>query len=52
MFMQLKQSVREGEKVKATLVFEKAGKIDIEFVVGGLAAKGPGGGGQMKGMKM
>jgi periplasmic copper chaperone A len=52
MFMQLKQGVREGEKVKATLVFEKAGRIDIEFVVGGLAAKGPEGGGQMKGMKM
>ena len=33
MFMQLKEPLREGSKVKGTLVFEKAGKIDIEYEV-------------------
>jgi copper(I)-binding protein len=42
MFTQLKTGVRKGEKVKATLTFEKAGAIEIEFIVGGLADKGPG----------
>jgi copper(I)-binding protein len=32
--------VREGERVKVRLVFEKAGKIGIEFVVGGLGVAG------------
>jgi len=41
MFMQLAHGISEGDKVKATLVFEKAGSIDIQFAVGGLAAKGP-----------
>jgi copper(I)-binding protein len=44
MFTQLKLGVKEGDKVKATLVFEKAGKIEIEFLAGGLAATGPAGG--------
>jgi periplasmic copper chaperone A len=43
MFMQLAHGVSEGDKVKATLVFEKAGSIDIEFVVGAIAARGPAG---------
>ena len=41
MFSGLKQGVKEGDRVKATLVFETAGKIEIEFLAGGLAAKAP-----------
>ena len=33
MLQGLQQPLKQGEKVKATLVFEKAGKIDIEFSV-------------------
>jgi copper(I)-binding protein len=52
MFTELRRGLKEGDKVKATLVFEKAGKIEIEFLVGGLAAVGPAGGGQMPKHKM
>jgi copper(I)-binding protein len=41
MFLQLAHGISEGDRVKASLVFEKAGSIDIEFAVGGVAAKGP-----------
>jgi periplasmic copper chaperone A len=41
MFMRLAHGISEGDRVKASLVFEKAGSIDIEFAVGGVAAKGP-----------
>ena len=43
MFTQLRHAIQEGDKVKATLTFDRAGKIEIEFVAGGLAAKGPAG---------
>jgi periplasmic copper chaperone A len=33
MFMPLKQPMKEGEMVKATLTFEKAGSVDVEFKV-------------------
>jgi copper(I)-binding protein len=33
MFMDLKQGLKEGETIKGTLVFEKAGKIEIEYRV-------------------
>lgn len=33
MFMQLKEQMQPGEMRKATLVFEKAGRIEIEFMV-------------------
>ena len=33
MFMQLKQPMKEGEMVKATLTFEKAGSVNVEFKV-------------------
>lgn len=36
MFMELKQQFKEGEGVKATLDFEKAGKVDLTFRVGGV----------------
>lgn len=38
MFMGLKQALKQGEAMKATLVFEKAGKLDVNFKVGGLGA--------------
>jgi copper(I)-binding protein len=41
MFSGLKGGVKEGDKVKATLAFEKAGKIEIEFIAGGIGASGP-----------
>jgi len=42
MFMNVTQPFKEGEMVKATLVFEKAGSVDVEFAVGPVAGeKGP-----------
>jgi periplasmic copper chaperone A len=40
MFMEMGRSLREGEIVKGTLVFEKAGTIEVEFRVGSLGAQG------------
>lgn len=43
MFMNVTQPFKDGEMVKAKLVFEKAGPVDVEFAVGpagGDAAKG------------
>ncbi len=34
MFMDVAQPFKEGEMVKATLTFEKAGSVDVEFAVG------------------
>lgn len=34
MFLDLKRQLKEGETVKATLQFEKAGKVDVTFKVG------------------
>ncbi|MFC6445435.1 copper chaperone PCu(A)C [Shinella zoogloeoides] len=33
MFMKIKHPLKEGDKFKATLTFEKAGKIDVDFKV-------------------
>jgi periplasmic copper chaperone A len=41
MFMNVKQPFKEGETVKATLTFEKAGSVDVEFVVGAPAGGAP-----------
>jgi len=38
MLMGLKQPLEKGQKVKGTLVFEKAGKVDIEYTVEALGA--------------
>ena len=38
MFMGLKQPLRQGQSVKGTLVFEKAGTVAIEFTVQGIGA--------------
>lgn len=39
MFMGLKAPFKEGQKLPLTLVFEKAGRIDITFEVQGVGAK-------------
>jgi copper(I)-binding protein len=41
MLVGLKQPLSKGEHVKATLEFAKAGKIDVEYVVEAIGAKGP-----------
>lgn len=43
MFMGLKQPLAQGQRVKGTLVFEKAGTVAVEFRVQGVGA--PAGGG-------
>jgi copper(I)-binding protein len=53
MFTHLTHPSSKGESVKATLNFEHAGAIEVEFSVTGIGASGTGGsGGAMKGMKM
>ena len=41
MLMGLKRPLQKGEKVKGTLEFEKAGKVDIEYAVEALGATAP-----------
>ncbi|HEU0058620.1 MAG TPA: copper chaperone PCu(A)C [Hyphomicrobiaceae bacterium] len=41
MMMDLKQPLKAGEKIKGTLVFEKAGRVEIEYLVVPLGADGP-----------
>ncbi len=41
MFMGLKQQLKEGETFAGTLTFEKAGAVEVEYLVEGLAAKEP-----------
>ena len=43
MFIGLKAPFKEGETVKATLTFEKAGSADIMFAIGPLGGMGKGG---------
>jgi periplasmic copper chaperone A len=42
MLMGLKQPLEKGQKVKGTLEFEKAGKVDIEYAVEALGVSAPG----------
>ncbi len=49
MFMGLKTPLKEGDKVKGQLTFEKGGKVDVEFEVRGLAAQGGPSGGMNQG---
>jgi len=51
MFLGLTQSLEKGGHVKATLQFEKAGKIEVDFTVEGIGAQ-TGGGYVTPGMKM
>jgi copper(I)-binding protein len=41
MFVDLKHPLQKGDRVRGTLNFEKAGSIDVEFVVEGLGAQSP-----------
>jgi periplasmic copper chaperone A len=41
MIMGLKQPLTQGEHVEATLDFAKAGKVEVEYVVGSVGARGP-----------
>jgi periplasmic copper chaperone A len=51
MFVGLKSGLTQGQNVKATLEFAKAGKVDVEFTVQGIGAMTGGGGHDMPGMK-
>jgi copper(I)-binding protein len=46
MFVGLKQPLKQGQTLKGTLVFEKAGSVPIEFTVQGIGAPAPSGGHQ------
>jgi copper(I)-binding protein len=49
MLMDLKRQLKDGDKVTGTLVFEKAGTVQIEYAVRGAGSKGGGQGhGSMK----
>ena len=54
MFTHLTKPLAKGDKVTATLTFEHAGSVAVEFPVEavGAAAPSPEAGGDMKGMKM
>jgi periplasmic copper chaperone A len=55
MFVGLKKPLKQGDHVKATLEFEKAGKVDVDFDVtgmGGPARPAAPAGHTMPGMKM
>lgn len=55
MMLDLKRPIKEGERVKGTLVFEKAGKVDVEYVavpIGGSPGGKDAGGAGMQGMPM
>ncbi|PVE24529.1 copper resistance protein CopZ [Microvirga sp. KLBC 81] len=41
MFMDLKQQLTEGQTVKGTLVFEKAGTVNVEYTVRGMGGAAP-----------
>jgi copper(I)-binding protein len=41
MLIGLKQPLTQGERVKATLEFAKAGKIEVEYTVESMGAQGP-----------
>jgi copper(I)-binding protein len=52
MFLGLKKQLTQGEHVKATLQFEQAGKVDVDFAVEGIGAQTGGGAAAMPGMSM
>jgi copper(I)-binding protein len=45
MLVGLKQPIVKGKPVKVTLVFEKAGEVEVELAVAPIGAKSPAGGG-------
>jgi len=46
MFMNLKRPLEKGQRIKATLVFEKAGEIEVEFAVEAMGGSSGGGSGK------
>ncbi|WP_439495113.1 copper chaperone PCu(A)C [Bosea sp. (in: a-proteobacteria)] len=48
MFQELKQPLKQDERLKATLTFEKAGTVEVEFKVEGIGAKGSSGAAEHK----
>jgi copper(I)-binding protein len=45
MFIDLTKPIVKDKPIKATLVFEKAGEVEVEFAVAPIGAKSPAGGG-------
>ena len=55
MFLKPSEQVKEGQTIKGTILFEKAGAVPVTFAVGGMAAKSAPGGAattDMPGMNM
>jgi copper(I)-binding protein len=52
MFVGLKKPLKQGDHIKATLEFEKAGKVEVDFDVTGMGGPAPPAGHNMPGMKM
>lgn len=48
MLMGLKRPLKQGEHFKATLSFEKAGKVEVDYAIAGIGAAGPAGAADMK----
>jgi copper(I)-binding protein len=44
MFLDVKEGPKRGAPVKGTLVFEKAGRIEVEYAVEPVGAREPSGG--------
>ncbi|RFB80686.1 copper chaperone PCu(A)C [Methylovirgula sp. 4M-Z18] len=42
MMTDLKQQIKKGDHIKATLTFEKAGSVDVDFEAGGVGGGMPG----------
>ena len=51
MLEDLKQPLKEGESFKGTLTFEKAGTVDVHFLIESIGAKAPAGADKMDQMK-
>ena len=52
MFVGLKRPLEQGQKIKGTLEFQKAGKVQVSLDVQGVGAQGPGGAAKMDMKKM
>jgi len=52
MFVDLKHPLEQGQTLKVTLKFDKAGTIDVAFPIAAIGAPAPGGGASDQGMKM
>jgi copper(I)-binding protein len=50
MLVGLNKQLKQGEHFKGTLVFEQAGKVDVDFTVEGIGAQSGGGDHAMPGM--